>query len=157
MINSILNLSGSEFFVIAFGLIALIGKKDLAWYCFAASILSLFVHDSAMVYESKIVAYAFITFIVAMGSAWHYKIAKYPLSLAICFICCLTLINQAAQIISWTTESFFISNSLGIAMLISLIFMDGRKGLINDMADDFGIHSNHGVHSHGGKGHGKGS
>ena len=157
MTNFILSLNGAEWFVIAFGLIALVGKKDLAWYCFGASVLSLFVHDSVMAYESKIIAYAFITFTVAIGSSWHYKIAKYPLSLAICVICCLTLVNQAAQVIVWTSESFFISNSLGVLMLASLIFIDGRKELINDLAGDIGFPSHHGVHSHGGKSNGKGS
>lgn len=157
MIESILSLSGSECFVIAFGLIAFFSKKDLALYCFGASLMSLLVHDSGMTYESKIVAYAFITFTVAMCSSWHYKIAKYPLSLVICVICCLTLINQAAQVIMWTSGSFFISNSLGIIMLGSLIFMDGRKDLINDMASNIGFYSDNGVHSHGSHGNGKGS
>ena len=156
MINSILNLSGAEFFVIAFGLVAVLSNKDLAWYCFGASLMSMLVHDSGMAYEPKVVSYAAITCTVAIGSSWHYRIAKYTLSLAVCIICCLTLINQAVQIITWTSAGFFISNSLGVMMLISLVFMDGRKDLINDLADDFGLHTNNGSNSHGGSSNGKG-
>tara|TARA_R110000751_G_scaffold81975_1_gene165117 strand:- start:123 stop:599 length:477 start_codon:yes stop_codon:yes gene_type:complete len=127
---------GTELFAICFGIAAVTTRKDLAWYCFGASILSLVTHYSGLVYESKIISYSFITLMVALGSAAHYKLAKFPLSLAVCVICCLTLLNHASQVIGWTDASLWISYGLGVSMLLSLIFMKGSKGILNDLAND---------------------
>ena len=148
---------GSELFAVMFGLTAWYTKKDLALYCFGASILALFTHHSGWVHESQIVAYGFITFMVAISSAAQYKFAKYPLSIAICIICCLTLMNQAAQVLSDTSASFWISYILGLSMVASLLIMDGRKEQLSDLANDFGINNNNNIHSHSGHGNGKGS
>ena len=147
---------GTELFAICFGIVAITTRKDLAWYCFGASILSLAVHHSAWVYESKIIAYSFTTLMVAVGSAAHYKLAKFPLSLAICVICCLTLINQMSQVIGWTDASLWVSYALGLSMLLSLIFMKGSKGILDDLASDINSFAAYWIHNNRDSNNGKG-
>ena len=147
MIEFLISLNGSERFAIAFGVVAAITRKDLAWYCFGASIMSVWVHDSSMTYEAKITSYALITFIMAIGSAAHYRISGHALPIVIGAICCLTLTNQFFQVMEWTDGRYMISNMLGVSMLTSLIFMDGRKELIHDVANDFNSYSDGGSNS----------
>lgn len=148
---------GSEIFAVMFGLTAWYTKKDLALYCFGASIMGLLNHHSGMVYESQMVAYGFITFGVAISSAAQYRFSRHSLSIVICFICLLTLINQAAQIVHPTSYNFWIGCALGGSMVVSLLTMDGRKGQLDDLANDFGINNNNNIHGHSGNGNGKGS
>jgi len=156
MIEPLLNLNGAERFAAAFGIVALFTRKDLAWYCFGASILSMFVHDSTMTYEAKITSYSLITFIMAIGSAAHYRISGHALPIVISAICCLTLINQFFQVMEWTDGRYLISNMLGVSMLTSLMFMDGRKGLLHDLANDINSYSNNSPNSSSSNRNGKG-
>lgn len=156
MMEFLASLNGAERFAVAFGIVAILTRKDLAWYCFGASIMSMWVHESTMTYEAKITSYALITFIMAIGSAAHYRISGHALPIVIGAICCLTLINQFFQVMEWTDGRYMISNMLGVSMLTSLIFMDGRKGLIHDLADDINSYSDNSANSSGSSGNGKG-
>jgi membrane-associated HD superfamily phosphohydrolase len=136
-------------FWIASLLVLLITKKDLALWCSCGFLLSYLVDKSEWSYESTIMAYALISISITAISAAHYKKGKYPLSLAICIICVLMLCNQLGQMIEFTVFSYWFGVSLGMTMLLSLLFIPGRKEWLNDMADDIRMHRDNGISNNG--------
>ena len=124
------------FFWIASIVVLVVTKKDLALWCSCGFLLSFLVTESDWVYETTILAYSGIAVGMAAISFAHYKKGRYPLSLAICLICVLMLANHLGQIIEFTVFSYWFSVALGLTMLLSLLFIPGRKEWLNDMADD---------------------
>ena len=136
-------------FFVASVLVAMFSKKDLAFWCSGAFLLSYLVHKQDWVYETTILAYSSITVGMAFISAVHFKKGKYPLSLVICMICSLMLCNHLAQMIEFSMFSYWVSVALGVSMLISLMFIPGRKEWMNDMADDIRMFGDHGISNNG--------
>lgn len=136
-------------FWIASVAVLLITRKDLALWCSCGFLLSYLVDHSDWVYETAILAYSGITIGITAISAAHYKKGKYPLSLAICVICVLMLCNQLIQMVEFTVFSYWFGVSLGMTMLLSLLFIPGRKEWLNDMANDIRLHSDNGISNNG--------
>lgn len=136
-------------FFIASALVSMFTRKDLAFWCSCGFLLSYLVSEQSWVYETTVLAYSSITVGVAFISAVHFKKGKYPLSLVICMICSLMLCNHLVQMIEFSMFTYWVSVALGIAMLLALIFIPGRKEWLNDMADDIGMFGNHGISNNG--------
>lgn len=115
--------------------VALITRKDLAFWCFGGFLLSYLVPPT-WAYESEVMAYGSIAMGMAFISYVHYRKSRYPLSLAIMAICALMLCNQVAQMIQFTMLTYWVGVALGVLMLAALMFIPGRKELLHDMADD---------------------
>ena len=146
-------------FPVAFFFIAIATGKDLAYYCFAASVASLAVHlNGSLAYEAKFIGHTFISFVVAAHSWQRMNINgdRKPLASWICLLCSLSISNNLLQLYIWTDFSYYASIAIGIAMTLALIFIDGRREFWHDLADDFGLTDSHGIFGNDTSNHKKG-
>jgi len=141
----------------AFVLVALITKKDLAVFCAMASISGAMVWDQYSAHPMVFAILAGINTLVVIMAAWYNAIHRTILSKSVMVLCTLGVCVNGWQLIGINQFNYWVSVSLGVSLMACLLFMDGRKGLLNglwaDMRDSvyrhvhlFGHKNNNGLH-----------
>lgn len=141
-------------YTLAFLVIAIITRKDLAIYCLLASASGSIIWDT---YQGQPMAYAMlagVNALVVIFAGWYNVMHATLLSKAVMVLGTLGAIVNGWQLLGINNYNYTVSVILGVSLMASLLFMDGRKGLMNGLWEDMrGCILRH-VHLFGPKDHG---
>lgn len=124
-------------FPIIFTIIAIVTKKDVAIVVAAANWLAVLADMSSITHEGLYVLYALLTAGIAVHAESQADHGQ-RLAHGIAIVCLFTLMVQVLALVSYHPAIPHVATGLQFAAAIVLILFDGRRGLVRDMADDFG-------------------
>lgn len=123
-------------YTLIFLLIAIFTRKDLAVFCFLASLSSAFLWDANPYNPLTYAAFAGLNALLVLLAGWYNVIHSTKLSKAVMVLCMLGAMVNGWQVIEISVLNYYVSLALGFLLMASLIFMDGRKGLLNGLWQD---------------------
>lgn len=128
---------------VLFSLVAVITRKDLAFYSALVSILGAAAYSQDdWVVEHTLVVFAGLNTSLCLFGSYHYAAYRHKLAAVVAILSCIATLNNLAQVIQFTLVSVYISEALGWLLLASLVCLPGRKGWIRDAAMDIEHHIN---------------
>lgn len=121
-------------FFVLFCIVTALTRKDMAYMATIASLLGLAAYYQEDWYlEHTLVVFAGVNCGLAVIAALHRADSHNPLPAVVCLISTLAVFNNLAQVIEYTQMTVKISEYLTWALLLSLVFIPGRTGIVNDI------------------------
>jgi len=117
--------------------IALFTRKDLAIYAAIISVIGSLVWYESLPNESTYAAFCVLNLMLVVIAGAYNLIENTLLSKVVALLGSLACVLNAVQIFDATAVSGQISTGLVVALIISLMFVDGRKGLLRGLYEDF--------------------
>ena len=151
--QNILSWFFSHPFTLAFLLVAMITRKDLAIYCFLGSLSSAIMWDAYPYHPISYAVFAGINTLLVIFSAWYNSLYSTTLSKAVMVLCTIGAFINGWQLIEVNTYNNYASLILGTILLLCLTFMDGRKGLLHGLCEDMRLSALRHVHLFSRKSH----
>lgn len=117
-------------------LVAIFTRKDLAIYSAAISVAGALVWYENLHNPLTFTIFCGLNTLLVLIAAWYNSIHSTRLSQVVATLGCIAAILNCVQIYDATSVSSYISASLTWALIASLLFMDGRKGLLDGLYSD---------------------
>lgn len=144
-------------FSVILAAIAVITRKDLAIFAAAISVAGSFVwyenFPNAMTYT----IFCALNCLLVLIAGWYNTIENTLLSKMVVGLGCLASILNMIQIFDVSAVSGLISTGLVVVLMASLLFIDGRKGMLDGLYGDLRDSVLRHVHLFSGNSHNKNS
>ena len=118
-------------------LAALLTRKDLAIYAAIISVIGSRVWYENLPNESTYAAFCVLNLMLVAIAGSYNLIQNTALSKVVAALGSLACVLNGVQLFDVTPVSGHISTGLVVAMILSLLFVDGRRGLLSGLYDDF--------------------
>lgn len=138
-------------YTLAFAVIAIITRKDLAIFCLLGSIGSSLMWDAYPYKSISYVAFCAINALLVLFAGFYNQEHSTMLSKAVMILCTLGCIVNGWQLIGVNNYNYSVSVALGVSLMACLLFMDGRKGMIGGLWKDLRFSFLRHVHYFSGK------
>jgi len=135
MINLILS-QQVYWFSALFLLVAIATRKDLAIIAAAVSIAGALLWHENLPRNDTFTGFCALNGLLAIIASWYIKISATNLSKVVAILASGASALNLIQLYDITSVSYYMLTGLGWALLLALVFMDGRKGLLNGLYTD---------------------
>ena len=123
-------------FSVVLCLIALFTQKDLAIFAAAISVVGSFVWYENMPNAITYTAFCALNSLLVLIAGCYNSIQNTLLSKIVVILGCLASILNLIQIYDVSAVSGVVSTGLVVTLMASLLFIDGRKGLLDGLYGD---------------------
>ena len=124
-------------FSVVLCVIALLTRKDLAIYAAIISVIGSLVWYENLPNESTYAAFCVLNLGLVIIAGTYNHIQNTLLSKVVALLGSLACVLNAIQIVDVTAVSGYISTGLVVALITSLMVIDGRKGMFIGIYNDF--------------------
>lgn len=117
-------------------LVAIVTRKDLAVFSAAFAVSSSMIWHQNLSNAETYTYFCGINTLLVIIAGWYNSVESTSLAKCVAVLGCLAAILNLVQVFDQTPVSGYISTGLVVGLIVSLLTIDGRKGLLSGLYGD---------------------